>query len=406
MTRTDVFWGLTGLAVLIAYLSLSSSSDSPRPSDATDSAARQAERAPRREDRAPPASTGRAADGVAAPRDHRHCRTDPAHLTGGYAPYARAEAALNEAFHLAPKAAGPHLARARLAFVLHRFDEVEPSLARAERALVVNQDVRQAIDELRAATAFQRGDLEGAERALLRLIQDKPTVTALARLGQVRWKSGDFARADTAFVEALDRTPAAHGERRAWLNLMRGLLDLDRGRLDEALAHYRVADAAFRGWYLIEEHIAEIFAKKNDHQEARARYEALVARTDNPEFMDALADTYSALGRNEDASAMRDRARQRYEAQLARFPEAAYGHALDHFLEAGDVRRAVALAEKNVALRPNGEALAKLADVYDRAGRHRDATKTIVQALKSGWFTPDVYATAADILEGAAASQR
>ena len=319
-----------------------------------------------------------------------------AHLTGGYGPYTRAEAAIAEAFRRAPAGAGPYLARARLSFALHRLDDVERDLARAEQVLVVDGDVRRAIAELRASLAFQRGDLDSARRRLEGLLAERGTVTALARLAQVHWKSGDYVAAEAGFVDAYSRTPRADLERRAWLLLMRGLLDLDRGRYDEALAHYREADSVFGGWYLIEEHVAEIYLRKGLLGEARRRYETLVAKTDNPEFMDALAEVYAASGHPRAAAEMIARAGRRYADQLAAYPEASYGHALGHFLERDDAR-ALVLAERNAALRPNGEALGQLATVYHRLGRHEDAARAVERALAKGWSTPDLLATAGEV---------
>lgn len=296
-----------------------------------------------------------------------------AHLSGDYAEYEKAEAALESAFQRAPEGSGPFLTRARLAFTLHRLDDVEADLAAAERAILMKKSQRLAIDELRASVAFQRGDYATAKARLEAVLEERTTATALARLAQIYWKTGDFERAEALYLDAITQTPPTNVERHAWLELMRGLLDLDRERLDDALAHYRAADSMFDGWYLIEEHIAEIHALKGAHETAREQYEDLVDRTNSPEFMDALAETYAALDRNDDAIAMRNRARQRYEAQLARFPEAAYGHALDHYLETKDASRAVDLAEKNAAIRPNPEALEKLASAYELAGRDGDA---------------------------------
>ena len=323
-----------------------------------------------------------------------------AHLTGSYAAYRRAEVAIAEAFRRAPTGAGPYLARARLSFALHRLDDVEPDLQRAERALIVDSDVRRAIAELRASLAFQRGDLAQARRRLKSLLAKRSTVTARARLAQVDWKSGDYVSAEAGFLDAYSLTPRADIERRAWLLLMRGLLDLDRGRYDDALAHYQDADSVFDGWYLIEEHMAEIYLLKGELDEARRRYEALVAKTDNPEFMDALAEVYAASGRSEDADAMTARAASGYASRLAAYPEASYGHALDHYLDR-DVARAVTLAERNAGLRPNGEALTKLATAYRRLGRHTEATRAIERALATGWATPDLLHAASDVFAAA-----
>ena len=313
-----------------------------------------------------------------------------AHLTGDYEPYARAESALAEAFRRAPEGAGPFVTRARLAFAVHRLDDVEPDLARASRTLLLKKPERRAIRELRAAVAFQQGALTVAEARFTALAAARPTPTILSRLAQVHWKSGDVATADALFLRALDLTPSRDLERRAWLELMRGLLDLDQGRLEAAERHYVQASDILPGWYLIDEHIAEIYALRGQLVSAARQYKTLVDRTHNPEFMDALAALYAGLGRHSESESMTAQARLRYEALLERFPEAAAGHAFEHFLEAGHIDRSVAMAERDAQLRPNGDALGRLATAYLEAGRSVDARTTVERALAAQWITPDL----------------
>jgi hypothetical protein len=79
-----------------------------------------------------------------------------------------------------------------------------------------------------------------------------------------------------------------------------------------------------------------------------------------------------------------------------KLPEASYGHALEHFLELSpDAKRAVEIAKKNVALRPNGEARTRLAQAYVRAGRIAEARAEIAKVLASKWLSAESIATAA-----------
>ncbi len=79
------------------------------------------------------------------------------------------------------------------------------------------------------------------------------------------------------------------------------------------------------------------------------------------------------------------------------FPEAAYGHALGHFLEFGeDHARLVELAEKNHTLRPNAEAKTLLAQAYLKVGRPKDALAVMKQALKTSAVSADLFITAAE----------
>ncbi len=333
-----------------------------------------------------------------------------ARLSGSYDDYAKAEAAVERAFTIAGAGAGPHLTRIALNFTLHRLDRVAADLERVEHYAVKTPADRRALRELGAELAFQQGRYTDARTGFEAALAAEPgDVTNMARMALLRWKTGDFAGAEDLYGQALAKRVG--GEPEAWLHLQLGLMDLERGRHDAALAHYRDGAAVLAGYWLLDEHIAEILTLQGKTDEALALYTDIIARTDNPEFMDAVAGIHRAAGRSEAAAPLISRADAIYEAQLARFPEAAYGHALEHFLEFGaDRARTVALAEANHHTRPNAEAKISLARAYLQAERKDDARKRIDEALATPWNTADLHATAAEVLaavgDAAAASEQ
>lgn len=320
-----------------------------------------------------------------------------ASLTASYADYQAAEHHIDEAIALGPHAAQLYLLRAQLSFTLHRFDRVEADLVLPERAARrdADQGALAAIQAMRGSLAFERGDYEEAETLLSGAVEAHRSYDGLARLAHLHFKTCRFDSAAALLSEAEAELPERAVRARAWLHLQRGLMALDRGRYDEAFTHYADADAAYPGWWLVEEHMAEIDALEGRTDSARERYERVVAATDSPELMGALAGVIEANEPTRAASLVK-RARAIYEEQLGVFPEATYGHALAHFLELErDPSLAVALAEKNGALRPNGEAKTKLAAAYAKAGRLDDARATLDLVSTTTWCTADTHATAA-----------
>lgn len=319
-----------------------------------------------------------------------------ARLVGSYDDYAAAEAALAEAFAIAPAGAGPFMTRARLHFALHRNDRVGADLDAAEKAVMIDDRERAAIVGLRADLDLQRGRYVAAGEGFARAAELRRDPTAIARLAQHAWRGGGFDEADRLYAEALGgEVPPST---RAWLHLMRGLLDLDRGRLEDALAHYREGEAALGGWWLIDEHIAEALHRLGRVDEARALYEDIVARTENPEFMDALASIARERGEREAAAGWSAKARARHEALCERYAEAAAGHALEHFLESGDdPARALALATANHRQRPNPESARLLAEAQAAAGDLAAARRTIEDALQTPWRSAELLRSAAAI---------
>lgn len=323
----------------------------------------------------------------------RHAR-----LTGDYDSYGRAEDALARAFALAPEGTGPLLARAQLNFALHRFERVEADLQRleAQRGAAKYKDT---IDGIRADLAFYGGRYDEAARRFDALALRAPTMDGLVRLANYHAHTGDFDEADRMLARARETVSRRFEHTHAWLELQRGLLDLARGRDTDALAHYQTAAVFFDGWYLVDEHIAEVIARRGNIPGAIERYRDLVARTDNPEFMAALAGALEEAGRIEEAAEWHARAATAFEQLIERFPSAAGGHALEYFLEHGEPRRALELAEANAAARPWGEARVGLARALIRTGALARAESIVHETLETPYRSADLHATAAVLRE-------
>ncbi|MDO9453878.1 MAG: hypothetical protein Q7J29_13575 [Stagnimonas sp.] len=323
-----------------------------------------------------------------------------AQLTGDYRYYLEAEQSLAQAFALAGKG-GPYLARAQFNFSVHRLTRVEPDLVRASAE---SDPDATAILALRADLAFYHGEYDAALSGYRQALERREDLPSLVRLALWHARMGHVSEA----LALLDRAEAIyHGDSqhpRAFLALQRGLIELDRGRWERALAHYQHALRLLPGWWLAAEHIAEIHALQGDTEAALREYGEVIQQTNHPEFMDAMAELLRARGDETAAQGWITKARQRYEERLATLPEATYGHGLSHFLQFGTPAEALALARKNHALRPYGEAQIQLAEALLRAGEAREAERLMRSALASGWRTAELHAIAAQAF--AATGQR
>lgn len=301
-------------------------------------------------------------------------------LGGDWDDFEHAEAALAQAFERAPEGAGPFLMRAQLDYTLHRLDRIEADLAAVEGFAVPRDEEIRAVRVMRANVALQTGRYDEAAAAFEALLEEDRSRDALVGLAGHRMAIGAFDEADAILEEAERGASGADAMARAWLCLVRGLVDLERGRFADAIEDYERGLGLMPGWYLLEEHVAEARAELGEPDVALAAYLDLIERTDDPEFMDAAAGVLDAQGETERAAAMRERAHRGHEARIEAFPTAAFGHALDHFLEhEGDAARAVELAEANRDIRPNGEAWTKLARAYLGAGRLADARAALAE---------------------------
>jgi tetratricopeptide (TPR) repeat protein len=320
-----------------------------------------------------------------------------AQLSGSYDDYAAADAALNTAFKLAPPGAGPHMVRARLDFAMHRLAGSDRALAAIEAYAVPPVPGEQAeIDAMRGDIRFYQGRMAESLALYDRADRAAPGVSLFRRAIHAA-RTGGVDRADALFGRVIATTPGASSQLRAYLELQRGILDLDRRRLDDAMAHFRAADGFFPGHWLIEEHIAEVLTLQGDDAAAEPIYRAIVARTGHPEFIDALAAIAERRGDTGAAQQLHATAGAGWARRLQQFPEAAYGHAIDHCVAIHDAACELRLAEANYRARPFGEAAIALAHAYLANGRTADARALIDRTRATSWRSPDLDRVAAAI---------
>lgn len=319
---------------------------------------------------------------------------DRAGLTNRVEDFERVQAVLDEAFAIAREGSGPLLLAARFNFSIHRLDVAEDYLDRMDRRAIQKADERLAARLLRAQIAFQRGQYEDAFAGLSDVAGVMPAI-ATAELALYHAKTGEADRADVLLEQAFAGTSAKDARRRAWTKLQRGLVAMERGAYLPALERLAEAEAELPGWWLVQEHIAEVYDRLGQHRRAIEIYDALVRHGGLPQHMDALASAYRHAGEPEKAEPVIERARSLWDEQLERFPESAMGHGLAHHLQYGPAVRALELAEANYAARPGGDAQVALARAYLAAGKITDALAVAQRALATPYRTAALHHVAA-----------
>lgn len=321
-----------------------------------------------------------------------------AHLTGSFDDYARADTLVGRAFEVGDPDHGPFMTRARLDFALRRIALVEADFERRRQQLGKGER-EHAEDALFAAElALLGGRYDEAEASYRESLGFVETQDALGRLARLRWGTGAFDEAEALIGKALAIDSRTGAETIAELHVMLGRMDLERGRYADALGHLHDARAALGGYWLVEQHMAEALALEGHTAQAEAVYLEILANDERPEVLDALAELHRARGEEQDAAALVARATRCHEARLAQFAGAAYGHAIEHFLEHGDdPQRTLALAVEHHAIQPNAEAKALLARARLAAGDPERAEQVLEEALQTPWSTVDFHLTAAEI---------
>jgi len=188
----------------------------------------------------------------------------------------------------------------------------------------------------------------------------------------------------------------------AWLEVQRGFLDFVHGRHREAGTHYRRADAAYPGYWLVEEHIAEVLGAEGRYVEAAKSLERIVLTSDRPDLEQAIAELYELMGQSEPAVYWRERALSGYLQSVQQSEVHYYHHLADYYsdlVEGGAA--AVGWAYKDLQLRENFATQAALAWALYRDGQFTDAVRWIDRALASGVCHARLYCWASDIYNAA-----
>jgi tetratricopeptide (TPR) repeat protein len=325
-----------------------------------------------------------------------------ARLTGSFDDYAAAGRAYDAAFALAPKGSGPHLERAGWNFAVHRLAAIEPDLVAVDHYAVPDDGMVVAAMALRGDVFFYRGQYAQALTLYQRAQALMPTMGGDLKLANWYARMGDPDRAAGLLDEADGRITAPQQQLRAFIELRRGVLDLNRGRWDDAERHFRRANDIFPGYWLVEEQLATVRALKGNPGEAMAIFRRMAARDNLPDAYDGIAGLYRAQGDFANAQTWAAKAGALWDQRIALLPEAALGHALDHLLAFGDPVRALAVAERNYALRPYGDSATGLAAAYLANHRAADALAVLAPTLASGWVAaePHIIASEAHALLG------
>jgi len=320
-----------------------------------------------------------------------------ASLTGNLAAFEVADKSLKRAIAELGPASDLYFLKANLDFKFHRLSAVRDDLE-------TGRDLRDTMQgrALRADLDFQEGRYQEARSGYEAVIKEELTWDNLARLAYFKFKMGDVAAAEQLYIEAEDELTAKEMRHYAWVELQRGVLKLRQGSYEEAAAHYDRAGRAYSGYWLVDDHKAELLGAQEKFAEAAQLYEQVIARAPRPEFQQALGELYQVMGQ-------RDRAEAWYQKALAGYLESAqrgdvhfYHHLADFYADVReDGAEAVKWARKDIALRRNFSTLAALAWALYRAGEFAEALDTMKQALSSGAADAHLFFQAATIYQSA-----
>lgn len=304
-------------------------------------------------------------------------------LTGSYEDLDAADKLLDRAIAVPPWPAGPALSRATVALTLHKLDGAEAGLRRFD-ASVVPAAAEEQLEarSVRCEIAFQRGNIDEAAK----LCGGGNTLGLRLRQANIAAKRGDTAEA-ARIVEALLRKPRQSPSTLSVLALQRASIALARGEWTASGRWARAADRFFPGYWLAEAFVAQQYALEGKPDEARRRFVAIIARTQNPDAMDALAKLDEVAGRHDEARQLSARAGEIWEQRVKLLPLAAATHHAEYVLAYGDPIRALDLARADYQRRPFSTPTANYARALTYNGQPEAAQAVLTKAFAQGWDT-------------------
>jgi tetratricopeptide (TPR) repeat protein len=243
----------------------------------------------------------------------------------------------------------------------------------------------------RADIAYYQGQYRQALELARQALNESATPDNFIRLSRLRMATGSPHEAAALMEAAQQRYHNDSPHQLAWFKLQRGLIALHCGEFERARAFYTAALQELDGWWLAEEHLAEVQLLLRERDKAQALYDAVIDKTGYPEFLEARAKLYEEAGDATNAHAMIDLARARFEANIALLPEAAIGHAIPFYLSYGPPGRSLELARSEYANRSDGDTALLLSMALLANGEAESAIQTVESQLAAGWDTAEAH---------------
>src|SRR6201987_209823 len=288
-------------------------------------------------------------DGCSGPIDpdritrHLYRLYQRASISGDLAGLTAVEHAIDDALPLPSKPGGLYLLKAPAAFKLHNLGDVHAALVAVPS--VYDSEAGRLI---RADLDLQHGHYQAAEGGYVDVLHRERSWGAMARLAYLRGKMGDVAGADRLYEAAEDQLTAKEMRAYAWLEVQRGFLDFAGGRYSAARVHYRRAHAAFPGYWLTDEHIAELLGAEGRYDEAGVIFQRIASTVERPDLEQASGELYELAGQSERAGYWKERALTAYLLSAQRGEVHYYHHLVDYYTDVmEDGRKAVKWAYKD-----------------------------------------------------------
>lgn len=255
---------------------------------------------------------------------------------------------------------------------------------------------------LKGDVAAQESRYADARQWYARALDRNITWDLLAKVADLDAQTGRWEEAARGYEAAADEISAREMRGYAWVELQHGLLDLQGGRVAEALKHYQKAEQAYSGYWLTADHLAEALACQGDFPAAIAQYARLLERVPRPELFHALGDLYMFTGKPALAREPYQKALQGYLDSVNRGEMLYYHHLAVYYSDSWpDSGEALIWARRDRELRPCAATHEALAWALHLHHEPAAAAVELDAALATGARSPHLWCRAAIVLHAA-----
>ena len=302
--------------------------------------------------------------------------------TGDPSYFNRAEEALKKSLEINPDNAG---AMRHLAYVFYSRHEFEPAAVHAGKAIEMDSTDGDSYGILGDAL-METGEYQKAEDAYRKMMEREESLYSYSRRAGLKSARGDNggAMADLERAVAAGKAAKQPAESIAWAEWQLGSDHFSLGKLEKAEAFYRQSLATYPNYYRALAGQAQVRAAQKRYDEAIDLYRKAIAILPMPEYIAALGDVYSKIGKS-------DEARKQYElveyiGKLNALNEALYNRELAYFYADHDIKpkEGLELAQRELDYRRDIYAYDVMAWNLYKNGKAEEARDAIDKALRLG----------------------
>lgn len=265
------------------------------------------------------------------------------------------------------------LLAARIDAALHRFD------AALERLT--------GLDDVPAARTLRREILLATGRPQAGPA-GRPTVQSLAAAAEEQLDRGRLDLAMAGFHRALAAYAGADPYPLAWLLTRIGIAYLRFDRPADARAFFEAALARLPGYVAAKDHLAEALVAAGDIAAAVPLYQELIETTGDPEFCGVLAGLYPP--RSIERRRLERCATQGFVRALENHRAAFLFHAAEYHLERGRTLEALRLASRNLEIRQDVGSRMLAARAAFAHGHRKAACDIVAEIREDGYAPPEL----------------